>query len=52
MCIICAIYSVDNKLKDEPKPKKTTTTTKKSHSVEISILSPFRPVALYELAGL
>lgn len=21
MCIICAIYSVDNKLKDEPKPK-------------------------------
>lgn len=22
MCIICAIYSVDNKLKDEPKPKK------------------------------
>lgn len=24
MCIICAIYSVDNKLKDEPKPKKKT----------------------------
>lgn len=38
MCIICAIYSVDNKLKDEPKPKKKNpTTTKKSHSVEISI---------------
>lgn len=29
MCIICAIYSVDNKLKDEPKPKKKPNNNKK-----------------------